>query len=339
MADTGFNRASPARVPQTSVEATNTQFAVGLFAGLGAMACFGSWPVITRYGALTLDLPIIVFMRFVVPALFFLPVILRVGLVPRGVPMPQLLLLIAGSGLPFFLCAAAALQFAPVAEAAPLMPGTPPLIVGLYMMIFERHRFRPIQLLGLVLIVAGVAVIVGFRIFQSHAIVFGHFLALLAAALWSAYTIAFRNSGLTAVQCSAVVAAWSAFSALPFGAFFVYEAWNAQLYSGLLAQFAMQGLGTGIVALFLFGISIRNLGPSEASAMVALSPVFSVALAYPLLDEVPEWSAIAGLVAMTAGVMFANWRAPAQVATEPAEDEADITVKRLDPARWRSAGR
>ena len=48
-------------------------------------------------------------------------------------------------------------------------------------------------------------------------------LALLAAAFWSAYTIAFRYSGLTAVECSALVAAWSAAFALPFGA-----PWSAQ---------------------------------------------------------------------------------------------------------------
>lgn len=328
----------PASGPETSSDASNRQFAIGLFAGLGAMTCFGSWPVFTRLGTLTLDLPVIVLIRFLVPAIFFLPVILRVGLVPRGVPRRTLAVVIAGSGVPFFLCAAAALVFAPVAEAAPLIPGTPPLFVALYMMAFERHRFRRIQVSGLVLIALGIAVVVGFRIFQSHAIVVGHFLALLAAAFWSAYTVAFRASGLAAVECSALVAAWSTFFALPFGALFLYDAWSAGLYSGLLAQFAMQGLGTGIVAIFLFGICIRNLGASEASAMVALGPVFSVALAVPLLGEVPEWPAVAGLVLTTAGAVFANWRAPREtpVASGPEAGVSEVTVQRLDPARWRS---
>jgi hypothetical protein len=73
-------------------KAANTQFAVGLFAGLGAMAGFGSWPVIARFGALTLDLP----------------VIFHIGLVPRHVSKLPPLVMVAGSGVPFFLSAAAA---------------------------------------------------------------------------------------------------------------------------------------------------------------------------------------------------------------------------------------
>lgn len=297
------------------------------------MACFGSWPVITRAGTFALDLPIIVFMRFVVPIVFFLPAIFRLGLVPRGVSPTVLLIMVIGSGFPFFLCAAAALALAPVAEVGPLMPGTPPLLVALWMLLFERQSFRRVQVAGLVLITLGVATIVGFRMFQSHAILIGHGFAIAAAVLWSAYTIAFRASGLTSVESAAVVSAWSVVFAFPFGALFVYDAVTLKLYSELGAQFVMQGLGTGVVAIFLFGITIRNLGPSEASAMVALGPVLSVALAIPLLGEWPEASAIVGLVAITAGVVLANWRPPRQV-TPPLEDD-DIVVQRLDPSRWR----
>ena len=103
---------------------------------------------------------------------------------------------------------------------------------------------------------------------------------------------------------------WSVFSALPFGLPFVYDALLAGLYANVTAQFVMQGLGTGIVAVLLLGITIRNVGASEASAIVAIAPVLSVVLAIPLLGEVPEWQAAVGAIAITCGAVLANWRAP-----------------------------
>ena len=199
MNDYELSRRSSSRGPESSASATDVQFAVGVFAGLGAMACFGSWPVITRAGALTLDLPILVFMRFVVPTVFFFAVIMRIGLVPRGLSIGLLVTMVVGSGLPSFLCAAGALALAPVAEVGPIIPGTPPLFVALYMLLIERQRFRRVQMAGLVFITLGVIFIVGFR-FQSHTILAGHLLAIAAAVLWSAHIIAFRASGLTAAE-------------------------------------------------------------------------------------------------------------------------------------------
>ncbi len=249
---------------------TGAQFALGVAAGIGMVAVWGSWAAITRKGALEIDLPILVLIRFLVPAIVFLPVTLRVGLVPANVPVGQLALMVLGSGAFFFLCAAWALALAPVAEVGPLLPATPPLFVALYMAIWHGHKFRRVQIAGLVLITLGVAIIVGWHMWQSHQILAGHFLALFAALLWSIYTVVFRRSGMSALECAAVVSTWSAFVAVPFGLWFLIEQWEAGRHVEIMAQVAMQGVGSGVIAVLLYGISIRTLGAPEAAAMVAL---------------------------------------------------------------------
>lgn len=302
---------------------THAQFALGVLAGIGMVAVWGSWAAITRKGALEIDLPVLVLVRFLVPALIFLPVTLRVGLVPADVSPGQLVLIVAGSGIGAFLCAAFSLWLAPVAEVAPLMPAAPPLMVALYMALWHGHKFRSIQIAGLILITAGIAIVVGWRMWQSHEILAGHILALLGALLWAAYTVAFRRSRLSALECAAVVSAWSAFVAVPFGITFLIDEWQAGRQAEILAQVAMQGVGSGVIAVLLYGICVRTLGAPEAAAMVALSSVVSVALAVPLLGEIPEWTAIIGIVAMTAGVVFTNWREP----KEKVEDEEAATTR------------
>lgn len=289
---------------------TGAQFALGVAAGIGMVAVWGSWAAITRKGALEIDLPILVLIRFLVPAIVFLPVTLRVGLLPANVPVGQIALMVLGSGAFFFLCAAWALSLAPVAEVGPLLPATPPLFVAIYMALGQGHRFRRVQIAGLVLITLGIAIIVGWHMWQSHQILAGHFLALFAALLWAIYTVVFRKSGMSALECAAVVSAWSAFLAVPFGLSFLIDEWQAGHHVEILAQVAMQGIGSGVIAVLLYGISIRTLGAPEAAAMVALSSVVSVALAVPLLGEYPGRMAIVGILAMTAGVVLTNWREP-----------------------------
>jgi drug/metabolite transporter (DMT)-like permease len=321
-------------------ERTAAQFAIGVAAGIGMVAVWGSWAAITRKGALEIDLPVLVLIRFLVPGIVFLPVTLRVGLVPVNVRPGQLVIMVLGSGVFFFLCAAWALWLAPVAEVGPLMPATPPLLVALYMALWHGHKFRAVQIAGLTLITLGIVVIVGWHIWQTHEILVGHFLALLAAALWAAYTVAFRRSGMTALECAAVVSAWSAFVALPFGIAFLIEHWQAGRHVEVLAQVAMQGVASGVIAVLLYGISIRTLGAPEAAAMVALSSVVSVALAVPLLGEYPGWITVIGILAMTAGVVMTNWRKPK---SKPHSDEVGLGSPSNVPPRvpsnvpWRPA--
>lgn len=300
---------------------TARQYAIGVMAGIGMVAIWGSWAAITRKGALEIELPVLVLIRFLVPALVFLPVTLRVGLVPQGLGAGPLALIVAGSGIGAFLCAAFALWLAPVAEVAPLMPAAPPLMVALYMALWHGHRFRTVQIAGLALITLGIVVIVGVHMAQTGEIMAGHFLALLGALVWAGYTVAFRRSGLSALECAAVVSVWSAFFAVPFGAVSLIEEWQAGRQMEIFAQVAMQGIGSGVIAVLLYGICIRTLGAPEAAAMVALSSVVSVALAVPLLGEQPDWTALIGIAAMVAGVLFTNWREPARETETDADAE------------------
>ena len=113
----------------------------GIIAALATVTVWSGWIVATRHAATHLPLPAIVLLRFGIPSLILMPVILRTGLLPRGVSLPVLATLVAGSGTPFLLIVAIGMRTAPAAEVAPLLPGTMPLFVALITLALGRERF------------------------------------------------------------------------------------------------------------------------------------------------------------------------------------------------------
>src|SRR5688572_7159126 len=173
--------------------------AIGVAAALGAVAIWAGWIVATRHAVgHALEPAAVGLLRFAVPALVFAPVWWRTGLRPQGLSWPMMLALL-GFGAPFFLIAGYAMQFAPAPDVAPLLSGTMPLIVALVAMRLGE-RLRLARTLGLGLILLGIAAIVGFSALAGGGAWRGHLLLLCAAAMWAVYTLAFKCSGLTAIQ-------------------------------------------------------------------------------------------------------------------------------------------
>jgi drug/metabolite transporter (DMT)-like permease len=263
-------------------------------------------------GALRLDLPVLVFVRFIIPPLILLPVVWRTGLFPKGVSWSVLVAMVATGGFGFFLFSILALRLAPVAEVQPLLPGLPPLIVALWVWFAQRLRFTPTQITGFTLLGFGTAVLVGYPMLTgSGHFALGHLFAIVSATSWAIYVIAFGRSRLGALEAAAVVSAWTALIMLPFCLMPFLAAVEAGQIREIAVQGLVQGIGSGVVAIYLFGIAIRLLGPAEASAMAALSPVWAAALAIPMLGEWPSVPSVIAILAITGGVILANWRTSA----------------------------
>jgi drug/metabolite transporter (DMT)-like permease len=285
-----------------------------MIAGLGAVLIWAAWIVATRYAVgHAIEPSAVAVLRFGVPALLFAPVWWRIGLVPKNVPWPVLLALL-GFGAPFFLLVGYAMRYAPAADAPPLLSGTMPLIVAGVALAFGE-KFGLVRKFGLALIGASALAIVAASVISGSAAWHGHLLLLGAAGLWALYTLAFKKSGLTAVEAAAVVAVWSAILLLPVGAPALISNVIHGRLTDVLVQAGVQGVLSGVFAIVLYGLAITRLGASRGAAMTALVPPFAAMLGIPLLGEWPGLPTLIAIILTTAGVALAagafdGWRLP-----------------------------
>lgn len=110
----------------------NRNLAIGLLAALAAALIGSGWQIASRHGVTTTLGPLeLAVLRYGIPALVLLPLLLRTGLFPQGLPRGRLGLLVLGGGLPFGLLALAGAQWAPAAHMGVFMAGSVPLFTAL----------------------------------------------------------------------------------------------------------------------------------------------------------------------------------------------------------------
>jgi drug/metabolite transporter (DMT)-like permease len=288
--------------PSTGFHLSGTT--IGVTAALGAVAIWAGWIVATRHAVgHSLEPAAVGLLRFATPALVFAPVWWRTGLKPKGVSWPMMAALF-GFGAPLFLMAGYAMQFAPAPDVAPLMSGAMPLIVALAAMRLGE-KFGLSRKLGLALIALGVIAIIGASAFAGTGAWRGHLMLLGAAGMWAAYTLAFKRSGLTAIEAAAFVAVWSTIMLLPLGAPALVRVVAAGHTLDVIMQAVVQGVLSGVVAIVLYGVAITRLGATRGAALTALVPVVAAVLSVLLLGEWPAAGTVGGIVATTFGVMLA----------------------------------
>jgi drug/metabolite transporter (DMT)-like permease len=286
---------------------TRRSFAIGVAAALMAAVASGTWIVITRLGVTTTLSPFdTAFLRFAIPAVILLPVLLREGLALRRIGAGRMALMAMGSGLPFFLVSAAGMQLAPAAHAGALLPGGIPLFVTALAVIFERDRLRGWRAVGFALIVAGVIAIGGYNLFLGAPGQWrGHLLFLAGAALWSVYTLVFRRVGIGAWHGTALVSFYSTLVLIP-----IYVLVGSRLpntpWPELALQVSFQGVIAGVLAVSAYAAAIRRLGSARAAAFMALTPAVAALVAIPALGEWPDAATTVGIVAVSLGVALAS---------------------------------
>jgi drug/metabolite transporter (DMT)-like permease len=277
----------------------------GVAAALGSVAIWAGWIVGTRHAVThALDPAAVGLLRFAIPALVFVPVWLRLGLLPKRVPMLTLIALM-GAGAPFFLTVAYAMQYAPAADIGPLLPGTMPLLVALISVVMFGERLGRLRLVGLALVAAGIVAIGGRGLLAAGDTWRGHGLLLAGALMWAVYTHAFKRSGINAVEATAIVAAWSTLMLLPAGAPALVTAVQQGLALDVIAQTIVQGVLSGVIAIVLYGVAVTRLGAARGAAFVALVPALAALIAIPVLGEWPDAAATVGIAATAIGVALA----------------------------------
>ena len=280
--------------------------AVGILAALGVVVIWSAWTVGTRHAATShLDLCAVGFLRFAIPAMVFAPFWLRTGLLPRDMPLHTLIGLM-GCGAPFFMVAATAARYTPAAEIGPLLTGTMPLMATALAYMLLRERISRFRCIGAIKIAVGIGVI-GFSGLSNG---FHNSIAqaglLLAAAMWSVYTVAFKQCKLSPVSATALVSIWSAIALAPVGLPPLIATLSHGLSPSILMQAGLQGILSGVVAVNLYAVAIQRLGVAGGSAFIALVPAGAALLAIPMLGEYPTATDVIGMAITAMGVLLMN---------------------------------
>jgi drug/metabolite transporter (DMT)-like permease len=282
--------------------------AIGYAGGTITVLIWATWFLVTRHSATTplgsIDIGLI---RFGIPAIALAPIWMKTGLLPKAVPLHLLAIMVSGSGAIFFLLTTFAIHSTPAASSGILLGGSMPLATALIGAALFRERPDGTRIAGLVAIVAGVLILLTRSLADASLPWTSVVLLPAGALLWASYTHAFRRSGLTAVQASALIAVWS----------FLIMGALALIFGISLPQVPLQEIGlqtlsqgilSGLVAMVAYGTAVRTLGGTQAAAFTALTPVLATLGGGLLLGEqigVTEVSAavITGIgVALSTGI-------------------------------------
>ncbi|MBB3397236.1 MULTISPECIES: DMT family transporter [unclassified Rhizobium] len=284
----------------------STSIPMGYAGAVVTVLIWATWILATRHSAATqlgtIDIGLI---RYGVPALILAPVWLRTGLLPRGVPLGLLATMFAGAGAIFFQLTTSAIHSTPASAAGILLGGSMPLATALIGVAIFRERPDSMRVLGLAAIVAGVAILL-IRSLAGAALPWSSFVLLpMGAILWASYTHAFRRSGLTAVQASALIAIWSFLVHVGLAVVFGTSITSAP-FAEIGLQVLSQGVLSGLVATVAYGLAVHALGGTQAAAFTAITPVLATIGGAMLLGEEIGIAEIAAAVITGLGVAFST---------------------------------
>lgn len=286
--------------------------ALGVLCATLSVGLFSSFTLASRLGYNSaLHWHDLAALRFGIGGLLLLPVLLRRGM-PRASGADAAALACFG-GFGFALLAYAGFALAPAAHGAVLLHGTLPLFTfALTRRGAPQPGARP-RFAGLVLIAAGIAAMALDSWTRATPRQLAGDAALLLASLsWSAYGVHARRLGAAPAQSAAVVAVLSMACFLPIYALLPGKALLAVGARELLLQALVQGVLIGAVSIFVYTRAVAALGPATVALFTAAVPCVTTLAAIPLLAEHPGGAAIAGIAAVTAGMLAAlqpfRWR-------------------------------
>jgi len=215
-------------------------------------------------------------------------------------------------GVAYALLAYSGFFFAPAGHASVLMPGSLPLWTTLLAALVLRDRITPARAFGLALIVAGDLVVGGrslLHAFEGGEVWKGDLLFMAAAFCWACYSVVARRHGLDAVRATIAITVFALLAYVPvYGLLVAGGAVVSRIgtapWGEVAFQMLFQGVGSVVVSGITFTKMIQYFGPVRSTMITALVPGLSAFGAVIWLDEPLYWNLIAGLLLVTAGILF-----------------------------------
>jgi drug/metabolite transporter (DMT)-like permease len=229
-------------------------------------------------------------------------------------PIPLRTTAIAGAfgGLAYALLAYSGFFYAPATHASVLMPGSLPLWTALLAAVVLHDRITPARALGLALIVAGDLLVGGVSLLhalEGGEIWKGDLLFMGAAFCWGCYSVAARRFGLDAVRATIAITVFAFVTYVPVYALLaglgvVASRLDSAPAGEVVFQMLFQGIGSVVISGITFTRMIQYFGPVRSAMITALVPGLSALAAVVFLGEPLHWNLIAGVLLVTAGILF-----------------------------------
>ncbi len=283
--------------------------ATGMAAGLAAALIWATYMLFAKAGTTGGLLPQdFVLLRFGTAAAIMLPWLLRNN--PRGlagVGWRRGIILTLLAGPPFILLGTGGYLFAPLSHGAVIQPSTIALgsMFAAGLLLGERPTLA--KLAGTALIIAGLAVIASHAGAMGGGMVWiGDLLFVAAGLSWTGFTILIKRWELGALAVTGAVSTISALAIVPIMLIAGDLSRIAALPApALAAQFAVQGLLSGVVAVIAFGVAVRHLGAAKAGLFPAIVPAATLLLGGLSSGTLPAFFEIAGAALATLGLVTA----------------------------------
>ncbi|HET6606650.1 MAG TPA: DMT family transporter [Rhodopila sp.] len=275
--------------------------------GCLASLIWGGFLVASRYGVgAGLTAADIAFLRYGTAGLIVLPWLLRnAPLRLAGVGWAKASCMALFAGPPFILLSASGYLFAPLAHAAVVQLGALTLFSVLLASIVLREHPSRLRLLGLTLVVTGLIVAAGPALWtgSSHAWI-GDLLFASAGLSWAVFTVLQRQWGVPAFAATASLSFVSALVYAPAYLLLTHgHIWHLP-WTMLVGQAVVQGVFSGVVAIFAFSRAVEAIGASRSVLFPAISPGVAILLGIPVTGEIPSSMQVVGLLVLSAGLLI-----------------------------------
>lgn len=289
---------SPAHLRATA----DVQGRQGFFYVAMATLLFATSPIFIRWAAETLSAYEITFWRMLLAGgVVFSLALFRREKLPPVRDLPRFLLFGLIAALHFFLYIAA-LEFTTVAHSLALVY-TAPIFVAIFSWIFLDERLQPRQWLGVLVAVAGVAVLAGFEPMFDRRMLIGDLLAVGSAIAFGLYSVIGRSqrSRYTLFAYTGTV-------------FLLATLW---LFPAAVLNFSPNGYTTAAVLSVvvlgllplglghtLYNAALRRINATSVNLVATQEVTGGIILSIILLNEIPSINSLIGVLITLAGIVL-----------------------------------
>jgi drug/metabolite transporter (DMT)-like permease len=277
---------------------------IGYACGVGIVLIWTGFILTARAGMKgTLGSLDLAALRFTVSGLVMLPFyLLRAR---KVIPFRRAAALALVAGLAYANLAYAGFRYAPAAHGGVLLPGALPIWTAVLAVFVLHERLNGTRLASLAIVLAGIVMIAwhGFAGAGPGAWR-GDLIFLCASLCWATYTVLVRKWRVPAIPATAAVAVLSAVAFLPVYAVAMPSRLAAASWGEIAFQAIYQGIFAVVIAGILFTRAVGALGAGTTTMITAVIPATAALAAVPLLDEPLSPLALAGVVAVSAGMIF-----------------------------------
>ena len=249
-------------------------------------------------------------LRFGVGALIAVCFLPRVTLPPLKV----IALFSLFGGIGYAVTVYSAFRLAPAAHASVLMPGALPFETAVIAWLWLKQAPSPAQRIALGLVFAGIVLTAADTFWHGSQVtgmqMVGDALFLCGSSAWATFTLLLRRYPVSPLTATVTTTLGSAVAYLPVWWLFLPSTLGQAPVAEILMQAVYQGVLVVFVAMLLYTLAVRQLGPQTVALLMAVVPGLSALAAVPLLGEPLSWLALAGLAAVTAGAVLGARQAP-----------------------------